>query len=96
MRKVLIVIFGLASLGALVGVQPASASQACVQIALQQCNASGGKCTTSTQYLGLYRQCLNDEGARAAASKQMKKDYINNAQSPTGILGAGKPPKRAQ
>ena len=96
MRKVLIIALGLVSLGALAGVQPALASQACVQIALQQCNASGGTCTTSTQYLSLYRQCLNDEGARAAAARQMKKDYVNNAQSPTGILGAGKPPKRTQ
>lgn len=96
MRKALIVIFGLASLGALVGVQPASASQACVQIALNQCNASGGKCTTSTQYLGLYRQCLNDEGARAAASKQQKQSYINNAQTPTGILGGGRGKQQAK
>ena len=48
------------------------------------------------QHPSLYRQCLNDEGARAAAARQMKKDYVNNAQSPTGILGAGKPPKRTQ
>ena len=49
MRKVLIIALGLVSLGALAGVQPALASQACVQIALQQCNASGGTCTTSTR-----------------------------------------------
>ena len=72
MRKVLIIALGLASFGAVAGVQPASAdqaSQACVNIALQQCNGLGGQCTTSQQYLTLFRQCVNTAAANAKASK---------------------------
>jgi hypothetical protein len=55
----------------------ASAGQACVQIALQQCNALGGQCTTSPQYLALYRQCLNDEAAKAAAAAKKRQENAN-------------------
>jgi len=37
-----------------------------------------------------------EKAAAQQASAQQKQNYINNVQSPTGIIGAGKPPKRAQ
>ncbi|HEY6380587.1 MAG TPA: hypothetical protein VIY07_02155 [Pseudolabrys sp.] len=87
MRKVLIIAFGF---GLLAGTQSALAGQveqACVNIALQQCNALGGQCTTSPQYLSLHRQCVAREAAKAAAAakaKQEKAKFIaaarNNAQ----------------
>lgn len=89
MRKVLIIALGLASFGTLAGVQPASAdqaSQACVNIALQQCNGLGGQCTTSQQYLTLFRQCVNTAAANVKASRQQLQSRISTAQTPTGIL----------
>jgi hypothetical protein len=92
MRKVLIVVFGLVSLGAL-AMQPASASigAMCVNIAQQRCIAAGDQCTTSDQYLALQRQCVTEFTVKAAVAKQQKQDYINHAQTPTGIIGGGKP-----
>jgi len=89
MRKVLIIVTSLASFAALAGVQAASAdqaSQACVNIALQRCNSLGGQCTTSQQYLTLYRQCVNTAAANAKASRQQLQSRISTAQTPTGIL----------
>ncbi len=92
MRKVLFGTLGLVTFGAL-AIQPASATIGgmCVDVAKQQCSAAGGQCTTSTQYLALYRQCVNDFTVRAAVAKQQQQNYINNAQTPTGIIGGGKP-----
>ena len=74
MRKVLIIAFGF---GLLAGTQSALAGQveqACVNIALQQCNALGGQCTTSPQYLSLHRQCVAREAAKAAAAAKAKQE----------------------
>jgi hypothetical protein len=105
MRKVLIVAFGLASLGALGNVQPASALDfACFKVA----NADANRCqrgfdgTVTTCnfvqdiYDRSYNKCLVDKAERQQAAKQQKQNYITNAQNPTGILGAGKPLKRVQ
>lgn len=72
MRKILIIDLGLS---ALAGVQPAFAADsrhACIQIAQQQCNLSGGQCTTGNQYLALYQQCVRDPYAATTAVKDLK------------------------
>jgi hypothetical protein len=74
MRRVLIIAFGF---GLLAGTQPAMADQirqACVNTALQQCNARGGQCTPSPQYLSLYNQCVTRETAKAAAAAKAKQE----------------------
>jgi hypothetical protein len=88
MRKVLIIAFGF---GLLAGTQSALAGQveqACVNTALQQCNALGGQCTTSPQYLTIYKQCVTRETAKAAAVAKAKQEKAkvtaagrNNAQT---------------
>ena len=86
MRKVLAITLGL---GILAGVQSASADQirqACVNIALQQCNALGGQCTTSAQYLSLYNQCVTTETVKAAAvAKQKQQNAAVTAAARAGV-----------
>ena len=106
MRKVLLIAFGLVSFSVFGNVQPALARstwtpEACT-IAIQNCQQGPHARSHDTCVKGMawcYKQAEIDVAANKAAaqlSSQMKKDYINHAQSPTGILGAGKPPKRAQ
>ena len=76
MRKFLIfIVLGFSSLAALASVQPAFAADArhaCQNIALQQCNLSGGQCTTGNQYLALYNQCVRDPYAATTAVNDLK------------------------
>ena len=103
MRKVLIIALGLASLGAIASVQPAAAQyrdSGCIRVALNQrpqlCVVIDGVKTCHTDFNGAYNQCVSTKAEQQKAAKQQVQNYINNAQSPTGILGAGKPPRHAQ
>jgi len=72
MRKVLTIATGL---GILAGVQSASAGQieqACINIALQQCNALGDQCKTYAPYQALYNRCVTTETVKAAAVAKQK------------------------
>jgi hypothetical protein len=76
MRKILILAVGFA---AIAGVQPTLADQAaqvCVNKALRQCNAPGSGCTTSTQYLALFNQCVSNAPAAAAKKQQENRNLI--------------------
>lgn len=84
MRKVLTIATGIAILA---GVQSAVADQirqACVNIALQQCNALGPQCTSngdSAKYLSLYNQCVSTETVKAAAAAKQKQQNAAAARN---------------
>jgi hypothetical protein len=96
MRSVLIIAFGF---GLLAGIQPAMADQirqACVNTALPQCNALGGQCTTSPQYLSLHRQCVARETAKAAAAAKAKQERAKLTAAARNNAHPGGPGTKAQ
>ena len=99
MRKVLITAFGLASLNTLAGVQPAFAAPAnyCANVSVQKCVTNGRYHCTTNQQVTFYNQCWAEIAAhKQQASKQQIQNAINSAQTPTGILGSGRPPRQAK
>ena len=111
MRKVLIIALGLASLATLGGVQLASAGYEdgrCLNLAIRNpstsvCTPSAGGtkvCKTNQAVFDfIYNRCVRAKVIQAAqqkASKQQLQNAVNAAQTPTGILGSGKPARQAK
>jgi hypothetical protein len=99
MRKVLIAALGLASLGTLAGVQPAFAAPAnyCANVSVQKCVTNGRYHCTTNQQVTFYNQCWAEIAAhKQQAARQQIQNAINAAQTPTGILGSGRPPRQAK
>jgi hypothetical protein len=97
--QVLITALGLASLSTLAGVQPAFAAPAnyCANVSVQKCVTNGRYHCTGNQQVTFYNQCWAEIAAhKQQAAKQQIQNAINAAQTPTGILGSGRPPRQAK
>jgi len=97
MRKGLIIAVGL-----LAGTQSVLAGQieqACVNTALQQCNALGDQCKTSPPYppfLKLYNQCVTRETQKAAAAAEAKQEKAKVTAAARNNANPGGPGAKAR
>jgi hypothetical protein len=96
MRKGLIIAFGLGLLAGTQSVLAGQIEQACVNTALQQCNALGDQCKTSPPYLKLYNQCVTRETQKAAAAAKAKQEKAKVTAAARNNANPGGPGTKAR